>query len=182
MSASLSLASNFFILSQLQVFVKYFFEAFQLFQNHLPKLSVAIRRRSRSDLNILAHPNRFVKTFFRSFSTRPAASYSFPPPSRTACIYYHRPYYLSIGKTIFFEIIFRGRIRQIRRQAALLRTNRISRKKPRLFSRDCCIGVTDLSRTAIMAINSKRARLSSDPFLCWRYGSIPGRPSIATAA
>ena len=54
---------------------------FKIFQSFSKPLSKALRydlRRSRSDLNILAHPTRFVKNFFQLFSTEPAALL-FPP-------------------------------------------------------------------------------------------------------
>ena len=67
-SSSLSLDSNSVILSQLQAFVKNFFQDFSTFFEALNKALCRDPLRFRSSFRIISHSNPLVKNFFRLFS------------------------------------------------------------------------------------------------------------------
>ena len=126
--------SNFYILSHLQAFVKNFFEvfltsawfcdircltAFQFYhtQNRLSSTFFVLfqtfwavffnRSANRNNFYMISHHIRFVKNFFHLFSTESSCFIILSPPLRTACIYYHRPNYLSSTLTKFLISFYR---------------------------------------------------------------------------
>ena len=62
---------------------------------------------NRNNFYMISHSVRFVKNFFHFFSTDPSRFIILSPPLRTACIYYHRPNYLSSTLTKFLITFYR---------------------------------------------------------------------------
>ena len=96
------LFDSFSILPHSKPFVKHFF---RLFPNFLSCVFQLIRYSKQLLHDITFHS--VCQELFHFFSTDPSRFIILSPPLRTACIYYHRPNYLSSTLTKFLIIFYR---------------------------------------------------------------------------
>ena len=71
---------------------------------------------NRNNFYMISHSVRLVKNFFHFFLTDPSRFIILSPPLRTACIYYHRPNYLSSTLTKFLISFYRLRTKPPERE------------------------------------------------------------------